>query len=123
MKNPSESYFVAALLSITGKYDDEFVMECATNIIKNDLSVRETEKYIKSILSAPTPADKVNDVEKSYYTLLEKKVSAALGRTVSIKLKGEGKGVLRLNYSDSNDLEAIIKSLCGEDFFEADSLQ
>ncbi len=106
------------LASISGKFDDEFLMECATYIIKNDLSVRETEKYIKSVLSAPTPADKVGNVEKSYYKQLEKKISASLGRTVSIKLTADGKGSLKLNYADSDDLEKLIRALCGNDFFD-----
>jgi len=109
-----------ALIPIVGKFEDDFVMECATHIIKNDLSVRETEKYIKSILSAPTPAEKVNDVEKSYYKQLEKRISVALGRVVSIKLQGDGKGSIKLNYSNTDDLESLLKVLCGEDFFELD---
>ncbi len=109
------------LISVTGKFDDDFVMECATYIIKNDLSVRETEKYIKSILSAPVAADVVNEVEKSYYRQLEKKVSAALGRVVSIKLTADGKGSVKLNYSDSDDLEKLLRNLCGNDFFDAEN--
>lgn len=109
------------LISVAGKFDDDFVMECATYIIKNDLSVRETERYIKSILSAPAVGDTVNEVEKSYYKQLEKKVSAALGRVVSIKLSADGKGNVKLNYSDSDDLEKILRLLCGNDFFDAEN--
>lgn len=110
-----------ALLPITGKFDDDFVMECATNIIKNDLSVRDTEKYIKNILSAPATSEKINDVKKSYYKQLEKKASATLGRIVSIKLTAEGKGTLKLNYSNSDDLESLLRTLCGDEFFEGEN--
>ncbi len=110
-----------SLLPVAGKFDDDFVMECATYIIKNDLSVRDTEKYIKSVLTAPSPVEKVNDVEKSYYKQLEKKASSTLGRIVAIKRTADGKGTLKLNYSDADDLEALLKVLCGNDFFEAEN--
>jgi len=109
-----------SLLPVAGKFDDDFVMECATYIIKNDLSVRDTEKYIKSVLTAPSPVEKVNDVEKSYYKQLEKKASSTLGRIVAIKRSADGKGTLKLNYSDADDLETLLKVLCGNDFFEAE---
>ena len=109
-----------ALLSVSDKFDSDFVMECATYIIKNDLSVRETEKYVKTVLSATKPADKVNDVEKSYYRQLEKKISANLGRVVSIKLSSDGKGALKLNYSSTDDLENLLRTLCGNDFFDTE---
>ncbi len=109
-----------ALLSVSDKFDSDFVMECATYIIKNDLSVRETEKYVKTVLSASKPADKANDVEKSYYRQLEKKISANLGRVVSIKLSSDGKGALKLNYSSTDDLENLLRTLCGNDFFDTE---
>ncbi len=108
------------ILPVAEKFDEDFVMECATYIIKNDLSVRETEKYIKTVLTAPAPAEKENSVEKSYYRRLEKKVSATLGRVVSIKLNADGKGALKLNYSGSDDLEKLLRILCGNDFFDSE---
>lgn len=106
------------LITVAGKFDEDFVMECATHIIKNDLSVRETERYIKSVTATPSAPEQENAVEKSYYRQLEKKASVALGRTVSIKLGTDGKGSLKLNYANSDDLEKLLKILCGNDFFE-----
>ena len=111
---------ITLMMGCIEKFDADFVMECATYIIKNDLSVRETEKYIKSVLTAPAQSEKTNEVEKSYYRQLEKKISAALGRVVSIKLSADGKGAIKLNYANTDDLEKLIRSLCGNDFFDAE---
>ena len=50
-----------------------------------------------------------------YFREIELRVQSHLGRRVEISGKGKKKTVT-LYYEDNEDLDEIIKSLCGEDF-------
>ena len=56
-----------------------------------------------------------NTVE-AYMHDLEHRAVSVLGRRVRI-LKTSKKKVVELAYSDDDDLEALLKSICGGDFF------
>ena len=72
-----------ALLPLCDKLTAEELLEKAQYIIKEQLSVRDTEKLVKSVLDAPAPKEK-DKVEESYYKQLERKISETMGRRVSI---------------------------------------
>ena len=101
-----------ALLPLTDKLTEQAIFAHANNIISGMLSVRETEALVKRIMeNKPLPVK--SPVETEYYKRLESKVSEQVGRRVSIN-----GNKLSIAYSGTEDLEQLIKSLCGSTFFE-----
>ncbi len=108
------------LCDTLSEYD---VISTAERVIKENLSVRQTEQLVKIMQSAKTVvrAPAQSAVTASYYRKLESRAGDTLGRHVSIKRKSDGSGVISLAYSGTDDLETLIKSICGDGFFEADN--
>lgn len=101
-----------ALLPLTEKLTEQALLAHANTVVQGRLSVRETEAMVKRLMeSRPIPAK--SPVETEYYRNLESKVSEQVGRRVSIN-----GNKLSIAYSGTEDLEQLIKSLCGSTFFE-----
>ena len=100
-------------------------MESAANrIIARELSVRETEALVKSMLDKQNDGQIELDSEQGIEKLtkihmkeLERRSQAALGRRVKIVNTGKKK-TIELAFENNEDLEFILKTLCGSDFFE-----
>ena len=83
----------------------------AQKIIDGNLTVREAEKLVKSILN---PAPKVDKEEQSLHRDIERlnqQLSDALGATVKLKHKKGGKGSVEIFFHSEEELEALIKHL------------
>lgn len=106
------------LLPLCEKLGEKELCEIADFVVREGLSVRETERYVKRLLSAAPSAAPAGEVEKSYYRRLEGRISDALGRRAAITRRDGGKGTLSLSYSTTEDLEALIKSICGNNIFD-----
>ncbi len=109
------------LLPLMGVISEEQLLKTANSIIDSGISVRETEKLVKSLLSAPKEIQvkpEKDKMTKAYFSSLEKKICSTMGRKVSLSSAPDGSGKLVLRYSSGDDLETLIKSLCGNDFFE-----
>lgn len=106
-----------SLLPLCDTVTEDELLETAQRIIKDGLSVRQTEQLVKSLMTVKEPIarDKVAD---SYYKQIEKRASHVIGRHVAISRDAKGGGRLSLAYSGAEDLEALLKNLCGTDFFE-----
>ena len=65
---------------------------------------------------AETEEDTELTQRKVYMRDLEHRAVTVLGRKVRI-LKTAKKKVVELAYSDDEDLEALLKTICGEQFF------
>lgn len=100
-------------------------MELAANrIIARSLSVREAEALVKSLLSKKNESDQIDlDSESGIERLtrlhmkeLERRSRETLGRRVRITNTGKKK-TIELTFEDNEDLESILKTLCGNDFF------
>ncbi len=120
VENGSLSYGHArTLIPLVQVFNDETVLKHAETVIKNGLSVRQTEQYVRSVMDVkePKPENEETKVEKAYYKKLENDMSDTLGRKTSIQRDSEGKGKITLSFADSADLETLIKHLCGNDFF------
>lgn len=89
-------------------------------VIKNALSVRQTEQYVKKILEEDkTPQqDTSSNVSRAYFKKIEGDMSDNLGRKATIKQDSDGKGKLTLYFNGNEDLEDLIKHICGSAFFE-----
>ena len=100
-------------------------MELAANrIIARTLSVRETEALVKSLMTKKEAEEQVDlDSESGIERLtrlhmkeLERRSRETLGRRVRITNTGKKK-TIELTFEDNEDLESILKTLCGNDFF------
>ena len=109
------------LLPLLEHYDEEKLFETANNVAESGISVRETEKLVKRLLSDPEGVPERSNSEKEYYSSLEKRIGGSIGRKAAISPDKNGGGKLILRYSSGDDLEGLIKSLCGNDFFKDDN--
>ncbi len=91
--------------------DNDVQTELAERIIDEQLSVRETEKAVKSILNKEEKAPKPALANESLYQTIEEKMKRKIGTKVKIKRKGENKGKIEIDYYSADDLEKIIELL------------
>ena len=98
---------------LLGIKDGEKLKTAAEKVAELELSVRETEKLVKSILAEPKPEKELPAID--YTKALETSVQQKLGRTVKIKQNGV-KSSITIGFSDNNDLETVLRLLCGDDF-------
>nr|WP_152802912.1 ParB/RepB/Spo0J family partition protein [Alkalibaculum sporogenes] len=98
-----------AILSIPEIFRERF----AERIIKEKLSVRETEKKAVHIKNNGIDEVKINEKEirnSDFVLELQEKVQNLLGTKVSIKHKNS-KGKIEITYYSDDDLERIIRQL------------
>ena len=95
-----------AILAIS---DPEQQYNAAMKVFDEKLSVRETEKLVKSILT-PTKKKPVvsNPTEDAIYESLEEKMKGITGTRVFIHRKKNNKGKLEIEYYSRDDLDRII---------------
>lgn len=98
---------------LLGIKDGEKLKTAAEKVAELELSVRETEKLVKSLLAEPKPEKELPAID--YTKALETSVQQKLGRTVKIKQNG-AKSSITIGFSDNNDLETVLRLLCGDDF-------
>ncbi len=87
----------------------------AGRVVDFGLSVRQLEDEVKRI-NKPVKVE----VEKplpivDYFRELELRVQSHLGRRVKIEEKGRKK-TITLSYEDNEDLDELLRTICGEDF-------
>ena len=95
-----------AILAIS---DPEQQYNAAMKVFDEKLSVRETEKLVKSILT-PTKKKPVvsNPTENAIYESLEEKMKGITGTRVFIHRKKNNKGKIEIEYYSRDDLDRII---------------
>ncbi len=103
---------VRALITIT---DPELQYETAMYIFDKKLSVRETESYVKRVLSGKTKKEKKEGeaLPDFLYKDIEEKLKSSLGTKASIKAKSANKGKIEIEYYSQDDLERILHILYG----------
>ncbi len=104
--------------ALLGLNDTEQMFSLAQKVIEKGLSVRDVEKTVRLMNYEPAETDEETESvqRKVYMRDLEHRAVEALGRRVRI-LKNAKKKVVELAYSDDEDLEALLCSICGADFF------
>jgi len=94
-----------ALLSLG--HDQQY--ETAQQIISQELSVRETEKFIKRLLNPkeklPPPKPDPDIVS------LQQKLSEQLATKVQFKHSTKGKGTMMISYNNLDELEGILNHI------------
>ncbi len=97
-----------ALLALNGSLQ----VETANKVAKAQMSVRETEKLVKRLISADdtaqkkAPAKKALEVQK-----LEESLSQTLGANVNIQYNTKGKGKLVVEYNNLDELDGILEHI------------
>ena len=93
-----------ALLAID---DEEQQYNLANKIFDEKLSVRETEKLVKS-LKNPKKQVKKEKIEHTFvYENLEERMKNVIGTKVSVNPKANGKGKIEIEYYSEEELERI----------------
>lgn len=86
----------------------------AERVIRQSLSVRETEELVASLQTRPGPKGKTKsrpgEAREVHVTALENRLTETLGTKVSFKYRG-GKGSLNIKFFSDDDLERILKLL------------
>ena len=94
--------------------DRDDVIPMAKRISQRNMSVRDAEAAVKRRNAASKEKEEPEDAGEKvdYIGDLEKKVTEILGRRCRIS-RGPGKRVVTLDYTDLDDLEAILTKICG----------
>ena len=98
-----------AILAIS---DPEQQYKAAMKVFDEKLSVRETEKLVKSILT-PTKKKPVvsNPTEDAIYESLEEKMKGITGTRVFIHRKKNNKGKIEIEYYSEKELERMFEMI------------
>lgn len=104
-KKELEMGHARALLSL----DEERQLQVANQIIAKNLSVRDTELYIRRLLNLSDIP--VREEKDQNLAQMEKNLSKRLGARVTIKKKDENKGKLIVHYRNQDQLSAIMAYL------------
>lgn len=93
-----------ALLAID---DEEQQYIIATKVFDEKLSVRETEKLVKSLKNPKKPAEKGKIEHTFVYKDIAEKMKNIMGTKVNINAKANGKGRIEIEYYSEDELERI----------------
>jgi ParB family chromosome partitioning protein len=103
--------------TLLGLKHKEDIIPLAEKIQVEDLSVRAVEEAVKKLNKQKRNAE--DEVEElpfvDYFREMEIKLQSHLGRKVKIEGKGRKKS-LTLYYEDNEDLDELLKTICGNDF-------
>ena len=106
--------------TLLGVKNRENMLLLANKTVEFDLSVRQLEEEVKKI-NKMKPVIEIEEEEilplVDYFKEMEIKIQSHLGRVVKIKGSGKKKCVT-LFYEDNEDLDELLKTICGEDFLE-----
>jgi ParB family chromosome partitioning protein len=93
--------------ALIGISDTEQQLKVYERIVKDKLSVRETERLVKSMTSTQKPSPSPTLDEKKQKAL--KEISTYFGAKVDVKLSKKGNGRLIIPFSSTEDFERIKK--------------
>lgn len=105
--------------AILGLENEEQMLALANRIVESKLSVREVEAAVKRMNDAANAPmeEKVHPQVKIHMKELERRAMSAMGRKVRIS-RSSHKKVVELTYDNDEDLEILLKTLCGDEIFE-----
>ncbi len=105
-----------ALLPLCDAMEPADVYKQAQSVAEKNLSVRETEALVKSLLNKKTAAPRTVRKKDVYIADLENTMTRSFGRKVKIQApKGKGKGKIELEFYNTEDLNELIARLIPEE--------
>ncbi|MDA0894171.1 MAG: ParB/RepB/Spo0J family partition protein [Proteobacteria bacterium] len=90
-------------------------VKTAEDVLRSQLSVRQTETLVKRLLSDNSKRDQGSDQKDPDVSRLEAKLSDRLGALVQIKPKSGGKGHIVIEYGSLDILDGIVARLKTKD--------
>lgn len=101
--------------ALLGLRDPAKLAETADAVIRANLSVRATEALVKKQNRPVVPPPPQEKEAIDYAAELSRKISTEMGRRVKVASgKGGKPGHLEIEFADNEDLDALIRLLCGE---------
>ena len=93
--------------------DDETIIEAARTVISKKLSVRETEKLVKTLSAAPKKKSPARaSARDSFFDEVELSLENTLGRKAKVITAGKKEsGTLQIDFNDKEDLARLAKAL------------
>ena len=88
---------------------EDLQIEAAKTIVSKGLSVRDTEKLVKSILNPKQVKLPIPSAEAAIYDAIANKLREKMGTKVSINHKKNGKGKIEIEYYSQEELERLIE--------------
>lgn len=90
--------------------DKEKQASVAARVFDEKMSVRETEKLVKTLMEPPREKNaEKNTTEDAVYESLEEKMKAIVGTKVVINRRKNNKGKIEIEYYSRDELERIIE--------------
>lgn len=95
--------------ALLGIVDPDRQYEAAQRVMKENLSVRETEQLVKNMNHPAEKKAPKKELKNDFiYRDLEEKLKQTIGTKVSINRKSENQGKLEIEYYSQEELEKII---------------
>ena len=109
-----------AARSLLGLTDKTKIVPLAERIVNRRLSVRGAEAAVRRENEASRDAaeDEPTGVQVDYYAEVERKILDATGIRVRLRKVRGGHSRMEIDCSDNDELEEIIKKLCGAAYYE-----
>lgn len=99
--------------TLLGLPDKDLQYEIAMKIFDNSMSVRDTERLVKTLTSQKAENQNTQQAidHQLAYQNIEEKIKSIMGTKVSIKSKSNNKGKIEIEYYSIDDFERIIDLL------------
>ena len=97
-----------ALLAIE---DGDLQAETAEKVIRDRLSVRDTEKLVKAVLNPPKKEEKKEDRNDIFYEEISNQLSEWFATKVKVRRKDDNKGKIEIEYFSLEEFERITSML------------
>lgn len=105
----SEELSMGHARALLGLDQEDLQLEAAKNVVEKGLSVRDTEKLVKSILNPKQAKLPIPSSEEAVYTTIATKLREKFGTKVSINHKKGGKGKIEIEYYSKEEFERILE--------------
>jgi len=105
-----EKLSVGSARALLALKSEERMKDAAKIVISGDMNVREVEALVRKLSKQKPNKQKQTNLEVDYILEAQKRLTAALGRRVTIK-QSKGKGKIELEYYDPEDFDVLFDSL------------
>lgn len=106
-KNLISAGHARALLGLDTK---TLMCEVAARIVRDDLSVRQTEELVKSLKKNPKKLKSARPKREIFFDEVELALGETLGRKVKVKNTGKEKGVIEIEFFNADDLQKLASA-------------
>ncbi len=93
--------------------DKAKIIYLCKDIIQKELSVRETERIVKSILKPKDKKESKGKKRDPFFDECELAIREELGRKASVNLSKGNRGTLEIEFFSKEDLQSILEALAG----------